>query len=369
MTIAIDARNIGTSTGVYVENLLNHLEDIDRDNNYVVILAEKSAGLWKPSKPNFRVVTSPYKNYTFGEQVGFAWQLYKLRPDLVHFCMPQQPLLYFGKRVTTVHDIILVRFENIDMNPVAYKVRKWIFIALLKNVIWRSKAVLVPTEYVRRDVLDFSSDKYSDKVVKTLEAGEPLADKPEPVAGAEGKQYIFFVGNAFPYKNLRTTVDAFALLQEKLPDLHLFLAGKKEFFYEQIEKYAQEKGVAKRTHFLGYISEGEKRWMFQNAEAYVVASLSEGFHIPGLEAMYEDCPVISSDASCLPEVYGDAAYYFDPHKPEGLAKAIEEVVTDEKLPKKLVEEGRKRVKKFSWRKMAEQTFDAYKQVLGSDKQT
>jgi glycosyltransferase involved in cell wall biosynthesis len=365
MTIAVDARNIGTSTGVYVENLLNHLEAIDSDNDYVVILAEKSVDLWRPSKPNFRAVTSPYKNYTFGEQIGFALQLYRLRPDLVHFCMPQQPLLYFGRRVTTVHDLTLVRFENIDMNPLAYKLRKWIFTALLRNVIWRSKAVLTPTEYVRKDVLDFSSQRHSDKVVTTLEAGEPLAEKPEVVEEAKGKQYIFFVGNAFPYKNLRTTVDAFALLQERLPGLHLFFAGKKEYFYEQIEKYAQEKGVEKRTHFLGYISEGEKRWMFQNAEAYVVASLSEGFHIPGLEAMYENCPVISSDATCLPEVYRDAARYFDPHDPEELANVIEQVVTDKKMSEKLMEAGRKRVKQFSWRRMAEQTLEVYRKALGA----
>ncbi len=361
--IVIDARNLGTSTGIYAENLLNHLQKLDTKNQYVVILSEKMIGKWMPTNSNFSVVPSRYKEYRFGEQLGFAWQLQQLKPDLVHFCMPQQPLLYFGKRVTTVHDLTLVRFENVDMNPIVYKIRKWVFIALLRNVIWRSRAIITPTEYVRDDILRFSSHRHESKVIKTLEAGDPLAAAAEPISSLVGKKFITFIGNAFPYKNLPLIVDAFALVRKKHPELQLVFAGKKEFFYEQLEKYIKQKKLDKNTHILGFISEGEKRWILQNAEAYVVASLSEGFHIPGLEAMYEDCPVISSSATCLPEVYEDAALYFDPFKKEELAKRIEDLLSDEDLRRALIKKGSRQVKKYSWARMSEQTYDIYRAIL------
>ena len=112
-----------------------------------------------------------------------------------------------------------------------------------------------------------------------------------------------------------------------------------------------------------YVSEGEKRWLFQNAQAYVVASLSEGFHIPGLEAMYEGCPVISSNATCLPEVYGSSALYFDPHSTADLVEKISELLEKPALRSELQKKGLKQVKKFSWQRMAEQTQDIYTKVL------
>ena len=363
MHIAIDARIINTSTGRYVERLLTNLEKIDSKNTYSVLVLAKDRHYWKPSKANFHVVVADFPNYSLAEQIGFYFLLRRLKPDLVHFCMPQQPLLYRNKRVTTVHDLTLVRFENIDGNPLIYKLRKLVFTGLLKNVIKGNEAILTPTEYVRQDILNFTSQAYAPKVHKTLEAWDAVADRLEPIKSLKGKKFVFFVGNAFPYKNITAIVDAFAELYEKEPDLHLALAGKKDFFYEQIEKYAREKGVMDRVYILGFISEGEKRWMFRNGVAYIIASFSEGFHIPGLEAMAENCPVLSSNATCLPEVYEKAALYFDPHDAGELARLIGMMLHDKKARQKLVEAGQKRLGDFSWERMAKQTHDIYMQSL------
>jgi glycosyltransferase involved in cell wall biosynthesis len=363
MKIVIDARIAGSSTGVYVENLLNQLELLDTENEYVVLLRKE--GSWTPTAKNFSVVMAPYADYTFSEQFGMAKLLYSLKPDLVHFAMPQQPLLYFGKRVTTVHDLTLLRYENVDMNPAVYRVRKWIFGFLVRNVIWRSKAIITGTNYVRKDVLAFSSQRHSKKVHTTLEAGDPLAGKSEEIKILKDKKFIFFIGNAFPYKNLRRIVEGYMAVKTKHPELELVFAGKKDYFYEQLEKFVNEHGV-KDVHILGFISEGEKRWLFQNAQAYVVASLSEGFHIPGLEAMFEGCPVISSNATCLPEVYEDAARFFDPNSTRELADAITDILENPKEKSRLIERGHAQVKKFSWKRMAEETKAIYDLVLGGE---
>jgi glycosyltransferase involved in cell wall biosynthesis len=277
--------------------------------------------------------------------------------------MPQQPLLYFGKRVTTVHDLTLVKFDNVDMNPIIYQIRKRIFISLLKNVIKRSERILTPSDFVRQEILDFTSPSYASKVITTYLAWDEAVAESKEIPSLKNKRFIFFVGNAFPYKNLGTIVDAFAEVSKKAPDLELVFAGKKDFFYEQIAEHVKKKGVSNKTHILGFISEGEKRWLFQHGQAYIIASLSEGFHIPGLEAMAESCPVISSNATCLPEVYANAALYFDPHKTEELISAITTVINNKRQRDQLIKNGAKRIKDFSWLRMATKTQQTYDDAL------
>lgn len=362
--IVIDARRMNSSTGHYVARLVEQLEEIDRDNEYIVVLLEKEKDFYTPKVNNFSVVTTTSDHYTFAEQLKHVGFLRKLKPDLVHFWMPQQPLLYFGPRVTTVHDTTLIRYENIDQNPLVYKTRKAIFTFLLRNVIKRSERVLVPTDYVRGDLDKWTRGKYTSKFITTHESGDMIRDVPEPIKALEGKRFLFWVGNAFPYKNVERIVEAYATLKELYPDLELALAGKKDNFYAAIENVVNSRGL-EGIHFLGYISDGEKRWAFQNARAYVCASLSEGFHIPLLEAQYESCPVITSNATCLPEVAADAAIYFDPHSTEQLVSAVQKLFDTPGLREDLIGKGHENTKRFSWRKMAEETHDTYRAVLSS----
>ncbi len=362
MHIVIDARHINTSTGHYAERLIDHLQQMPDDNTYTIIVLEKEADYYKPTDTRFRIVTTKADYYTFGEQIRLAMLLYRLKPDLVHFTMPQQPMLWFGRRVTTIHDTTLVRYENVDMNIIIYRLRRLVFIGLLRNVIWRSKRIIVPTNFVRDDLDEWTRGRYTDKLVVTYEAGDMINSDPEEVDELRGKKYLFYVGNAFPYKNLWTIVDAYRQIKPDYPDLHLVFAGKRDHFYDELEKRINSEHIHD-THLLGYVSDGEKRWAMKHAAAYVVASRSEGFNIPLQEAMHENCPVVSSDASCLPEVAGKGAMYFDPHSTDSLANTLREVLDDQKLRTRLVSEGQKQIKKFSWSKMARETYDVYTSAL------
>ncbi|HEY0965199.1 MAG TPA: glycosyltransferase family 1 protein [Candidatus Saccharimonadales bacterium] len=360
--IVIDARIINSSTGHYVEYLLHHLQKIDRENRYTVLIPQKDRDYWKPTADNFQVVFANQAQYSMSEQFGLALLLYRLRPDLVHFCMPQQPLLYFGKRVTTVHDTTLVRFENIDGNRITYKIKQLIFTLLLKNILFRSKAIFTPSNYVRKDLLAFSTKRYSSKIKAILLAGEIIGAKPEKITTLANKDFIFFVGNAFPYKNLPVIVDAYQLIQAKFPKLQLVFAGKPDVFYENLQQYVSERKVH-NVNFLGYISDGEKRWLFQNAKSYVVASLSEGFHMPLLEAMEDNCPVISSSATCLPEVAGNAALYFDPYSVDDLASQLTKLLSSKSTRDRLIKAGTKRASELSWDSTTRKTHQGYIKAL------
>lgn len=362
-TIVIDARLLGTSSGRYLEGLLNYLPDVDKTNQYLVLLKPKDLGSWESKSKRFQKVACRYRIFTFSEQLGLLVQLYKLKPDLVHFGFVQQPILYFGKTVTTVHDLTATRFGNPSRSWISFRVMRFVYKIVIRVAAHKSKALITPTEFVRDDLAKFASIN-SRKISVTYEAADEITDKPEPIEELDGKSFIMYVGRPQPHKNLDRLIEAFVLLKQTHPDLRLALAGKKNAAYRMIARKVRSQNIP-GIYFTGFVSEGQMRWMYENARAYVFPSLSEGFGLPGLEAMVHGCPVVSSNATCLPEVYGEAAHYFDPENVEEMAEKISEVLSSESLRKELVKKGHKQVAKYSWEKMAQETLDVYKAVLGT----
>ena len=153
------------------------------------------------------------------------------------------------------------------------------------------------------------------------------------------------------------------MIQAQHHDLLLVLAGKKDANYRRIEKKVDKNSI-KNVVFTDFVSEGQLRWLYEHCAAYVFPSLSEGFGLPGLEAMLHGAPVISSNATCLPEIYGDAAHYFDPYKTQAIADALNAVLINSNLRWELIDKGKEQVAKYSSQRMAEQTLQIYSHVLG-----
>lgn len=359
--IVIDARESGTSTGRYIDKLLEKLNQLDTDYKIIALTKKHRMEYLKTVAPRLEIIESNYKEFTFGEQLGFLWQLLSLKPDLVHFGMVQQPVAYRGKTVTTMHDLITLRFHNPSKNKLVFRTKQKIYRWVNYIAARKATAIITPTEYVKDDVAKHLHIN-SRKIFVTYEAGTKIEDAPEELPEMVDKKFIMYVGRPMPHKNLDRLVDAFQILQEKHPDLQLVLAGKTDPVFERHAKRVKRKGVT-NVHFTGYISDGQLRWLLENCRAYVFPSLSEGFGLPGLEAMAHGAPVVSSNASCLPEVYQGAAYYFDPKNTEEMAKKINDVLTKPKLRDELIEAGRIHASSFSWKRMARQTLAVYKQSL------
>lgn len=366
MHIVLDTRIIETSTGRYMQRLLEHINDrySDDGHHYTALVPSQHIVKWQTRLPNINVIGADQKWYTLSEQWSFYWLLRSLKPDLVHFTMPQQPFLWTRSAITTIHDMTLIRFENIssDDNPLVYRIKKQVFMVLLRVVMRRSVYIIVPTEFVRNDMLSVFGDRYASKLRVTHEAGEIPEVDPVAVKSLIGKKFLFFIGNAFPYKNVWRIVDAFRKLKQTFPELHLVLAGKKDEFYRSIEQTVHAQHIPD-VHVLGFVGDGEKRWLFQHTQCFVTASLSEGFCIPLLEAMIEGAPVVAADASCLPEVVGNAAILFDPHSTESLVKATAPLLRSEAARRKLQKKGVRRVADFSWQRMVDETHDLYESAL------
>lgn len=365
--IVIDARIRRSSTGRYVDRLLEHLQAIDQQTKYTVLVQPDDP--WHPKAANFTVVPCKYAQFSLNplEQIGFAWQLYKLKASLVHFPMNQQPILYVKPVVTTTMDFTFMQYPRRGTTP---KSVFWLKFKGYKFLFWlsnkRSKAIFTITEYVKNE-LEKTYPKTKGKITVTYCASEPplkdAAVQPEGVV--KNDKFLFAVGTAFPHKNLQNLVLAHNILLASHPDLKLFMAGKKEYYYGQLDTFIEQNTNTDKTKTMGFISDAELKWMYEHAACYVFPSYSEGFGLPALEAMVHGVPVASSNATCLPEVCGDAAHYFDPNSPTAMAKAIAEVLDNQKLREDLVKKGFVQAQKFSWRRMAEQTLEVYELVISS----
>lgn len=362
--IAIDARESGTSTGRYIDKLIEHLHNVVPPDNYRVTLLAKPHRLDYLAQiaPRFSQEICPHQEFTFAEQIDFKRQLDTLKPDLVHFPAVQQPIWYQGRVVTTIQDLTTLRFRNPSKNPIIFTLKQQVYRWINHRVARKSTLLITPTEFVKQDFINFSGVS-PNKITVTLESSDELPTPSQPVQVLQDKRFIMYVGRPTPHKNLGRLIQAFDRLQSQHPELYLALAGKKDTNYERIESKANKQGI-RNLVFTGFISDQQLRWMYEHCTVYVFPSLSEGFGLPGLEAMRHGAPVASSNATCLPEVNGDAALYFDPLDIDDMTATIDQLLTDEALRQKLIVTGRKHVSTFSWRRMAEQTFKVYKEALG-----
>ena len=360
MHIAIDARIINSTTGRYVERLLTYLQEIDQTNTYSVIVRSKDATYWTPASSNFSVITADFDNYSLGEQFGFKKFLKKLQPDLVHFCMPQQPVWYKGKKVTTFHDLTLVKTYNSDKNWLVFHAKQLIGKSVFKKVARDSDQIIAISEFTKKELLDFT-DITDDKVTVIYESTD-VALGASTSYKLPYKKYILYVGQQSDYKNIKRLGDAHQKLLSTYPDLGLVLVGKKNAGALTNESYFADKHYT-NILFTDFVEDDQLNWLYSHASAYIFPSLMEGFGLPGLEAMGHGTPVISSNATCLPEIYGSAAHYFDPTNVDDIARAITEVLGNETLRRDLSKRGYEQIKKYSWKKMAEQTHAVYNSIL------
>lgn len=364
MHIVIDART-GDGTGIsrYSLNLVRELEKLPADYRFTVLLGPIDFPKWKPHDQRFKKILTPYKFYSLGEQLGLARLLYSLKPDLVHFTAFNAPVLYFGKRIFTIHDLTLIHFKNIRnglKHRLIYPIKYWGMRFILRCSIMRSSALITDSEYVRQDILSTWSKSRAGRVMPEKIITIPLAaetgshpKQPRPIK----EDYLLYVGAAYPHKNLYVLAKGYERLRETHPDLKLVVIGKQDYWQAKLK--SENPGIS----FPGYLSNEKLAAYYQHASLFVFPSLSEGFGLPPLEAMAYGAPVLTSNRTAIPEACGEAAEYFDPHSSKDLADKVETLLTDPARREEMIQLGKDQVKKFSWKKMAQQTLEVYREVL------
>lgn len=250
--------------------------------------------------------------------------------------------------VITVHDLI---DELIVRNPAEMARRAW--------QIEHADHIITVSQNTRKDLLDYF--KVPPRKVSTIYHGTPdlsgIATVEVPY-----QHYILFVGaRNTAYKNFRRLVLAFQLLHQQDRELKLVCVGAP--FGAEEKQFIQEMGL---TSVIVLVSATDEQLfsLYCNALAFIYPSLYEGFGIPLLEAFACHCPVCLSNASCFPEIAGDAGAYFDATSVADMADVISSTIYNEAVRSKLIAAGDRQARLYSWDKAAQETMAVYQHVLG-----
>ncbi len=356
--IVIDARLSGlehAGIGRYTEMLIQHFGKFEIRNSKFEIIT---------INPNI-------KHYTLAEQLQMPGILEKENPDLVHFPHFNVPLFYNKPFVVTIHDLLW--HEQVGTTattlPVwVYWLKYLAYRLVLKHAVLKSKAIIVPSGWVKKKIVDrFPAVASKIKVVyegvseafRGLSSGISRGQSSPDKYGVKPGEYIIYTGSLYPHKNVNIILD----ILPQFPELKLIVACARNIFWEKFKQEIEKRSLQSRVVLAGFVPDDELAVLYKNALAFVFPSKSEGFGLPGLEAMASGCPVISSNAGSLPEIYGDAALYFTPENETELIGEIRGIMGNQGLRKKLIELGKERSQMFSWDKMVKETVEVYARCL------
>lgn len=370
MIIGVDARPVSTAQltgiGVYLNNLLQALQELDQENHYYLI--SNTAIRFDVVNPRWKKIEGRWPQRmisTLWMQCCIPHIASQVKLDLFWGPRHQLPLFMSKniKTVLTIHDIVHVLFPETMRLPTLITER-----LLMRHSISRA-------DYVIADSLSTASGirehyKALVKGIGVVYPGAPAFSKHIPSTGSADeklpRKYFLFVGTLEPRKNLKAILQAFALLDAESEDVGLVIVGNIGWKTKDAIDLLETHRHRTRIHLAGYVDDARLSFLYQKAFCLLYPSLYEGFGFPILEAMNHGVPVITSNVSSMPEVAGDAALLVDPRDEEGLAEAMKNILANGEIRKILISKGHERVKTFSWKRCARETLDVFGKV-GSGK--
>lgn len=365
MKILIDGRFYGLENagiGRYAINLISELCKIDSKNEYVLLLRKKYFdSLTLPR--NWKKVLADIDHYSFEEQIKLPAIIKAQKPDLVHFLHFNVPVFYKDKYIVTIHDLLMHTQKGLTATTLPaplYLVKRVGYRTVFDAAVRNSKLIIVPSKTIKSELQDF----YNIEDKKIAVTYEGLDKKIEESKLKIDKPYFLYTGNAYPHKNLDNLIKAVKLLNTKYnQSVNLAISSARNIFTQRLEKSIKKQNAEKYVKLLGFVPDEKLGYLYKNSVAFIFPSLSEGFGLPGLEAISSGTLLIASDIKVFNEIYGESALYFDPRNIESMASAMQKVLTMNKPERdKKIKSAQKFVKKYSWAKMARETLSIYKSI-------
>jgi glycosyltransferase involved in cell wall biosynthesis len=366
--IGIDARKLTDfGIGTYIQNLIEALAKIDRENQYVLFARPEHVEHLEYLPDNFRTVVEQSPVYSIRELLVLAWRLLRLRLDLYHSTHYVLPAVVPCPAVVTIHDIIHLLYPEFLPNALAF------FYAhrMIRRSLTRGTQIIAGSQNTKTDLLDHFdvngekirviyygvADRFCRRIPK-----ENLEAKLEKLGIR--RPYLLFVGNPKPHKNLDNLVKAFAKARSLEPfDAHLVCVGGNGSETVRVRQRVLELGIEDRVTFTGWVPDDDLPAIYQGAELFVYPTLYEGFGLPVVEAMASGIPVITSDKSALKEVAEGYADLVNPVDVGEMANAIAHCMSDGEHRAALSELGRRRAADFRWEQTARKTLELYLKIL------
>jgi len=306
----------------------------------------------------------------------FAWTgcsielTFPVQPDILH-CTYPMPLRAKGARnVYTIHDLIPLRLPYTTLDNKRQMHRR------LSRIAAEADHIVTVSEHSRRDIIELLGID-ARRVTNTYEAvefaAEDVARSDDLVAadldplGLPYRGYLLFFGAIEPKKNVKALVEAYLASGADVPLAIVGSGGWSNAVELRMlaEIAAQEATLPphkRRLRRIEYVNRSVLISLIKGARAVLFPSLYEGFGLPVLEAMTLGAPVVTSRASSLPEIAGDAALYVDPHDTADIARAIRTVAADADLRADMIQRGLAQAELFSLARYRERIAALYQSL-------
>ena len=347
LKIGMDVRMIQHSgIGVRIQNIL---KSIRFSNDFEIFLFGDPQILSKYQLPKkSKIIPYNAKIYSIAEWFGHPSMKEMDYLDIPHFNVP---LRFVSKCIVTIHDLIpwvMKEFHGSFMKRLYLRL-------VLSSISLYAKKIITVSEYSKSDFIKYfglptnsietiyngiNKKLYVTQTSKSILEFKKKYNLP--------KQYFLTVGIGKGHKNFDFLLqNLLELWKSHSLELSLVLAGAYEFKVELLNNLPEKYKV--KVHALPRIEDNEMPIMYQSAEAFLYPSLYEGFGFPVVEAQSVNCPVISSNASVLPEILEDSALFFDPRSNTDFqTKVLDFCNMPESKKKKLIQSGKTNSNRFSW---------------------
>lgn len=214
----------------------------------------------------------------------------------------------------------------------------------------------VPSQNTKSDLVNILGINPSN--VTVIPHGSPDTPKVKHQS-LFGFPYLLYVGARWSYKNFASFLEECSIIIARHPEIRVVCTGTA--FDEEELQLIDQYGIGGKVMHV-FASEPEMQSLYQNSVAFVYPSAYEGFGMPILEAFVNRCPVLLNNASCFPEIGGDAVLYFDIKNKGEMAEQIEKLLVRNTLRENLVKKGLEQANRFSWETSAKQLKEIYEKV-------
>ncbi|MBN1349086.1 glycosyltransferase family 4 protein [candidate division KSB1 bacterium] len=365
MKICIDARKVfDFGIGTYLRNILYQFAKMEHGHRFFLLTAPNDLDRLQQLSNGFELVPEIAGKYSLREQFSIPRVLRRLDVDLYHSPHYVIPLIKTRPTLTIIHDVIHLIFRQQLKTPGAFYYASF----MLRHAVKHSDQLVTISEWSKADIVrTLGADPAEIEViygaVDEFFKKQTQRDAVEMVARKLNlhSNYLLYSGAFKAHKNIDRFIRAFARLSRDECPL-LVLAGDRLANYPALQATIHDLSLDDRIINPGWLEAEDFLALYQGAAAFVFPSLYEGFGLPPLEAMYCQIPVVSSNASCMPEILGEGAHYFDPNSIDDMASKIHDVLSDNSLRERLIRRGRQQAATYSWEKSARQFLTLYEKM-------
>lgn len=383
MKIGFDVSQTGrekAGCGYFADSLIQTLAAMDADNEYL-LYPHFGTSFWDSEAAKTTRNPVDHHNFSrvlicsnFSEALAF-WEHLPSdgevmigSPDIIHannFSCPQG--VDRARIVYTLHDLSFLIYPEFTS-----EINRWNCFKGVYNASCYADFIMAVSNYSRDNFLEIFPHYPADRI-RVVHEGSRFSsisgnNPGSAVAGLKPDRFWLSVGTLEPRKNVRRLLRAYAAFirrnQEGFP---LVLAGGKGWLENDLEEFIHTLGIREHLKILGYVTDDELIWLYQNCFSFIYPSLFEGFGLPVLEALSLGAIVVTSNTASLPEVAGDAACYVDPLKEETIIDAMLRLMNDDSYRTKLKGLSKSQALKFSWERCASEVLDIYREVINRPK--